>query len=203
MSTTFFLVRHAVKEKIIGDAKLTPQGKLQAQLTATYFCKFPITVVITSPLLRARETAEYIALKTKTVLQEDIHLRERVNWGDLPGQTFEQFIEMWNRCTRDPDYVPDVGDSAKQAGERFSLALSTLAKNNPPDSNIVVVTHGGIITDFLVQAFPENKLDFWHQNFVAEQSDLIPECSITTVAYDNGHYKIKDFASVEHLQKEY
>lgn len=199
MSTTFFLVRHAIKEKAIGDVSITPKGILQAESTARYLSSLPITMIVTSHLRRAKETAEYIALKTISIVTEDSRLRERANWGDLPEQTFDEFVVMWEQCTRDPDYIPPVGDSAKQAGERLSSLLSELAKNNPPGSNIVVVTHGGLITDFLVSTFPENQLNVWHPNFVATQSELVPECSITRLIYESGNYKIEVFASVEHL----
>ncbi|MDF2962112.1 MAG: histidine phosphatase family protein [Paenibacillus sp.] len=200
MSTTFFLVRHAIKEKAIGDVSITPEGILQAQSTAQIFCNLPITTIVTSPLRRAKETAEYIALKTKSIILEDSRLRERANWGDLPEQTFDEFVAMWERCTRDPDYIPPVGDSAKQAGARLSSLLLELAKKHPPESNIVIVTHGGLITDFLVHTFSENLLNVWHPNFVAVQSDLIPECSITKLIYQSGNFKLDVFASVEHLE---
>jgi broad specificity phosphatase PhoE len=203
MSTTFFLVRHAIKEKAIGDVSITPEGILQAQSTARYFFRLPITIIVTSPLRRAKETTRYIALKTKSIVKEENRLRERANWGDLPEQTFDEFVEMWERCTRDPDYIPPVGDSAKQAGKRLFSLLSELGNYNPPKSNIVVVTHGGLITDFLVSTFPESQLNVWHPNFVAAQSELVSECSITTLIYESGNYKMENFASVEHLNSEY
>lgn len=200
MSTTFFLVRHALKEKAIGDVPLTPKGVLQAQLTAKRLCKLPITAIYSSPLRRAKETAGYIALETKSTIQVDSRLRERTNWGDLPGQTFDEFVAMWERCTSEPEYLPPVGDSAKQAGERLSSFLTEIAQKHPFQSHIVMVTYGGLITDFLVNTFPGDQLDLWHPNFIAVQSQLIPECSITTLIYENGQYQIADLASVEHLK---
>lgn len=200
MSMTFFLVRHAMKEKSIGDVPLSSAGVVQAQATAEHMGHLPITAIYSSPLRRAKETAEYIALETKTSVYADSRLRERANWGDLPGQTFEAFVAMWERCTAEPEYIPPVGDSAKQAGERLASLLTELAALYPQDGQIVIVTHGGLITDYLVRAFPEKQLNVWHPRFVAEQSQLIPECSVTTLIYDNGTYQIKDFASVEHLK---
>lgn len=200
MSVTFYLVRHAIKEKAIGDVSITPKGILQAQSTARRFCNLPITTIVTSPLRRAKETAAYIAAQTNSSISEDIRLRERANWGDLPEQTFDEFVEMWERCTRNPGYVPPVGDSAKQSGERLSSLLLELAKKYPSGSNIVLVTHGGLITDFLVHTFSENELNVWHLNFVEVQSNLIPECSITKLIYNSGKYKLDNFASVEHLK---
>ncbi|MDF2651183.1 MAG: histidine phosphatase family protein [Paenibacillus sp.] len=198
MSTNFYLVRHAVKEKLIGDVPLSPKGILQAQATARHFRNLPIKTIFSSPLRRARETATYIALEAELTISEDSRLRERANWGDLPGQTFDEFVAMWERCTRDRDYMPLVGDSARQAGERLSSVLLELVENHP-ESNIIIVTHGGLITDFLVNAFSENQLNLWHPTFLAVQSELIPECSITKIIYDGGNYNLDIFASVKHL----
>jgi len=107
---------------------------------------------------------------------------------------------MWERCTREPEYIPPAGDSAKQAGERLSSLLSELAEKYPPGSSIVIVSHGGLITDFLVQTFSASRLNDWHPDFIAVQSELVPECSITTLTYERGNYTIEAFASVGHLK---
>lgn len=200
MCISIVLVRHAIKEKEIGDVSITSEGILQAQLTARHLCHYPITTILTSPLRRAKQTATYIASKNNTSIYEDSRLRERVNWGDLTGQTYDEFVAMWERCTREPEYIPPVGDSAVQASERLSDLLTELVNKHLSKSNIVMVTHGGLITDFLVNTFSENQLSLWHPDFKTEQSKLIPECSITTLTYESGKYHIQDFASVEHLK---
>ncbi|WP_017812926.1 MULTISPECIES: histidine phosphatase family protein [Paenibacillus] len=201
MSTTFLLIRHALKEKAAGDVGITSKGKRQAQLTADYVQQYPIAAVIASPLRRAQETATYIAAAVQCPLQQDSRLRERANWGDLPGQTFEQFVDMWERCTADRHYVPPVGDSAAQAAQRLDSVLSELAAQYPVDSTIIIVTHGGLITDWLVGAIPESQLAQWHPAFIAVQSTLILECSITELTYDHGEYKLLSFASTTHLHE--
>ncbi|MDB5084027.1 MAG: phosphoglycerate kinase [Bacilli bacterium] len=117
--TTLFLVRHGIKEKAIGDVPLLMKGIEQAQMTATYFETKPIKHVYSSPLTRAKETANFIGLRFGLPIVVDNRLKERTNWGDLPGQTFEEFVDMWDKCSRDRQYVPPVGDSAQQAGERL------------------------------------------------------------------------------------
>ncbi|NUU78370.1 histidine phosphatase family protein [Paenibacillus xylanilyticus] len=201
MSTTFHLVRHGLKERRIGDVSLTAEGSLQAEATALHFAKapLPITKIVSSPLRRAVATAEKLAHHTHSLVIEDFRLRERANWGDCPDQTFEQFIAMWDQCTANPEYIPPVGDSAKQAGERLASILTELAHNERANSNIIVVTHGGLITDFLIQTFTERELNVWHSHFIAMQNRLIPECSITTLIHDNGNYKIEALASTDHL----
>ncbi|WP_243711688.1 histidine phosphatase family protein [Paenibacillus sp. BK033] len=96
-------------------------------------------------------------------------------------------------------YIPPIGDTSKQAGKRLASLLTELAETQPFQSNIVVVTHGGIITDFLVHSFPINELTVWHPDFVTVQSQLIVECSVTILSWEKGKFQILDFASVEHL----
>ncbi|WP_413375685.1 histidine phosphatase family protein [Paenibacillus taichungensis] len=200
MKTTFYLVRHALKEKRIGDVPITSEGVAQAKSTALHLVNVSVTKIIASPLQRAIDTAAHIAHHKNVTVTEDPRLRERANWGDLPEQTFEEFIAMWDRSTSDPDYLPPVGDSSKQAGERLASFLTELTNVELLDSHIVIVTHGGLITDFLVNTFPEHELNVWHPDFIAMQSQLIPECSITTLIHENGKYTIQDFASVAHLK---
>ncbi|WP_342554466.1 histidine phosphatase family protein [Paenibacillus sp. FSL R7-0652] len=201
MSTTFYLVRHGIKKRDIGDVPLTPEGSRQAELTARHFASasYDIHRIVASPLRRAQETAQAIASLTQSDVTEDARLRERANWGDVPEQTFEQFVDLWNQCTADPEFVPPVGDSAKQAGTRLASLLNELAAQEPPGSHIVLATHGGLITDFLVQTFSEEELNRWHPNFLVMQNRLVPECSITKLIYHDGQYTLESFASAAHL----
>jgi len=72
---------------------------------------------------------------------------------------------------------------------------STYAVN----SEFVVVTHGGIITDFMINVFSTQQLEDLCPNFKSVQSLLIPECSITVIRYDEGKYDIDEFALTTHL----
>ncbi|MCU6792291.1 histidine phosphatase family protein [Paenibacillus sp. WQ 127069] len=198
MTTDFYLVRHAKKEKGIGDVAISSEGILEAQATAHHFREIAINKIVSSPLKRAKQTAMFIAKETKTTIAEDIRLRERANWGDIPGQTFEEFVEMWERCVQDRDFSPPAGDSARKAGERLALCLLELSVEHSQDS-IIVVTHGGLITDFLVNVITEEELRKRHPNFLAEQSYLISECSITKVSCQDGIFKLDGFATVDHL----
>ncbi|MEK4251738.1 histidine phosphatase family protein [Paenibacillus sp. FSL W7-1287] len=205
---TVYLVRHAIKERTIGDVPITSEGEIQAQRTAQYFSSMPIHTILASPLRRATETAQHISTSTNIEVNIDHRLRERANWGDLPGQTFEEFVEMWDRCTLEPDYIPPIGDSARQACERLSSLLADLVEaevessesgNDASDRSIVIVTHGGLITDYLANTFPESDLNRFHTHFITQQSQLVPECSITELVYEDGSFSLVRFAAVEHL----
>ena len=194
----FYLVRHGKKEAVSGDAPLSPQGLREAQATAHALRALPLRAVYTSPLLRAKQTAALIAACCGLAVIEEERLRERANWGDLPGQSLAEFVEMWERSTHDPTYVPPVGDSARQAGMRMDQLLREVAER-APSQQMVMVTHGGLITDFLVAVLPVEQLWRWHPDFLAVQSRLIPECSITVVRVEQGCSTLEHLARVEHL----
>lgn len=196
--TIFYLVRHGKKETVEGDVPLSPQGLREAQATACHLQEIPFHQIYTSPLLRAKQTAALIASSCGLTAFEEERLRERANWGDLPGQSFAEFVEMWERSTHDPTFVPPVGDSARQAGMRLNQVLQEIAQR-APTAQMAMVTHGGLITDFLATILPLEQVQRWHPDFLAVQSRLIPECSITVVRVEQGRAMLERLAQIEHL----
>jgi len=60
---------------------------------------------------------------------------------------------------------------------------------------VAAVLHGGVLADFLVNVFDEAELKRWHPDFVAQQSQLVPECSMTIIEFDS-QYIMRSFAEV-------
>ena len=198
MKKRFYLVRHGEKVKQIGDPPLSEKGFLQAKLTGKYFKTIPIKKIISSPILRTKQTAQQIA----EVLALDfvIHdfLKERVNWGDDPTQSFADFLAMWERASEERDWLPPVGDSSSRAGKRLEELVGL--QNCKPE-HVVLVTHGGIITDFLRNVFTDTELDAKFAGFDKAKDAGVLECSITTVDFDpkTKKYELVELASVKHL----
>lgn len=170
MNTVFYMIRHAIKEKNRGDVAITAEGLKQADLTARHFRDIPIARILCSPLNRAKQSADMIGQALQLPIVEDFRLRERANWGDFPDQTFDQFVEIWDRCTKERDFSPPFGDSASQAGERLSSCLIS-----------------------------EEALNGIHPNFIKEQSHLISECSITKITCTSEGFRLIYFAETAHL----
>ncbi len=199
MKHIFHLVRHGQKKSIMGDPELTDEGKSQAALTANYFSKkHKVHKVFTSPLLRTKQTAEIIASKSDAKVTETILLKERANWGENPEQSFDEFLAMWNMASTNRDWQPPIGDSSKQAGMRLSEVLK-LASNEDV-TEIVLVTHGGIIVDFLRNIYTDIELDKKITMFSQIFENIIPECSITTVEYEDGNVTVTRIAYIDHLK---
>lgn len=195
--TTFYLVRHGQKEERIGDPPLSLLGQAQARTTAEYLSRFGIAAIFASPLKRAVDTAAIIASALALEFRIDSRLRERANWGDQPSQSFEDFLKMWEYASLYRDAQPPVGDSARKCGERLEMFIRDVSRTYP-ESAIIAVTHGGTITDFLVNVFPEGYL----QKFSPLFPDQIKECSITEIGFDGKQFHLRRFADAGHLKRE-
>src|SRR5215471_19755042 len=114
--TLAYLVQHGEKEPLPGDPGLTETGQQQATRTGRWLRGVGVRGLWTSPMRRARETAERIAPITGLTVQLDAMLRERLNWDG--SVSFDAFLVSWARTMQDRDWVPANGESSRQAGTR-------------------------------------------------------------------------------------
>lgn len=181
-------VRHGKRERWPGDPPLTREGRRDAERIAEHLVTAQPAAVVTSPLSRARETAEIIGRVLGLDVTEDTRLRERMNWGDLEGQSLEEFLAEWERCSRDRDRQPPVGDSSREAGARIASFVAECS-----GGDVIAVTHGGVLADFLLNAFSPAELRAVRPEFCVDpySGDVVRECSITTVTYDAGRFGLR------------
>ena len=194
---TFYLIRHGQKESYQGDPELTELGRLQAYHTAEHLKAFPISKIVASPLKRTQQTAQAIAAALQ--LEYEMHplLRERINWGDDPNQTWPNFIKTWIKSSVNREYVPPFGDSSLKAGLRVEKVIHELMMEK--DQEMALVTHGGAISDFLRNGFEVHALEAQYPRFSFLYELGIKECSITQVRFDGKNYELECVASIEHL----
>lgn len=149
--TRLLLLRHGQTELSVqrrysghGDPELTPLGLAQAAGAAARIGRMPdVAAVLTSPLRRARQTAEAVAAATGAPL----HVRERLvetDFGAWEGLTFPEARE------RDPqlhagwlgseDVAPPGGESFAAVGERVAAELADVLRDYP-GATLVLVTH--------------------------------------------------------------
>lgn len=76
------------------DSLLTAQGKLQAEAAAISFGKTPPGKILSSPLGRARKTAEIIAKALDIPVEEDERLAE-LRFGAAEGLTLDKIDKKW------------------------------------------------------------------------------------------------------------
>jgi uncharacterized phosphatase len=154
--TDLYLVRHGETEwnrqrRIQGltDIPLNDTGREQARLTGTLLTRRPITRVVTSPLGRARETAQIIAAQLGLGEPELRDAFVERNYGEAEGLDFHE-IDV-----RYPAGVEVPGrEEREDVAARVIPALQALAAEYSGEA-IVVVSHGGAIRAALMTAEPK------------------------------------------------
>lgn len=118
-----------------------------------------------------------------------------MNWGDNINQSFEDFLKEWNKGDLNRDYKPNSGNSSRETGNRLKGFLDEFEK----DKNILVVTHGGTIGDFLKNYFEEQKLPM----IISDNKYYvkISECSITILNKNKNVYEFESVGKIDHLSQ--
>ncbi len=154
-------VRHGQSEKNILKVKsstrdrhpLTEKGKIQAKNTAQKLStQGGFDVIISSPVLRARQTAEIISeyLHVPIVFDDLISEYDYGNWNDLTEQEMlerhEDYLEYkkHERGTQEHfDFKLGGTESRADVVERAKKFLEKI-KEEYSGKNLIVVSHGGI-----------------------------------------------------------
>lgn len=118
------------------DAPLTETGRAQAAACARVL-PAP-SQVITSPLLRARQTAETIAPAGPIEVDERWVELDYGEWDGAVLKTMDQ--EAWDRWRADPSFAPPGGESLAVLADRVAGACEALAPM-ARDADVVVVSH--------------------------------------------------------------
>lgn len=141
-----------------GD-RLTPRGWEQARAAARGLRELEPARLITSPMRRARETAEVLAdgLGLAAEVNEAIHeLREAPEYLELPPE--EQKLRRWsNRMAEhghDPDHSPPGGESFNAVVARVRRFKAELERGDP-QSDVLAVSHGIFLRFFLFDSLLE------------------------------------------------
>jgi|YNPBryunderm2012_1023409.scaffolds.fasta_scaffold11602_1 broad specificity phosphatase PhoE len=147
------VLRHATSaepDRVLGsetDVGLSDQGRVEAEEVAARLSRVaprPVAVY-SSPLRRARLTAEPIARALGVDLLIENDLRERA-MGDLSGRRrievmsdYLRVLDCW--IAGDLDYTNAQGESFRQVAERARSVLERIARGHL-GRTVVVVTHG-------------------------------------------------------------
>lgn len=144
------VVRHGQAEgntshRFIGwlDVPLDALGRRQAQSVAARLAGAGVTRVISSDILRARQTAEPLAELLGLEVELDERIREIGNgeWtGLLPTDIAARWPEMWERYITGTDVERPGGEQWADVRARVREAMTEFAADPTPTA---VFTHGG------------------------------------------------------------
>lgn len=151
--TTFLLIRHAAHlfggDTIAGrspDVHLSPLGHEQAARLAERVAALPVRAIYSSPIDRARETAEPIAKRLGLAMQISDALTE-LDFGDWTRRKLDDLRQMprfahWNTF-RSGTRIPG-GELMLEVQTRIVTEMLRLREAHPHDC-IALVSHGDVI----------------------------------------------------------
>jgi broad specificity phosphatase PhoE len=148
---TFFLLRHGATEwnrerRVMGrrPIPLSDEGHAQVQALTPHLEGLEIASVWTSPLVRARATAEIVARALGVAVHEEPGLTE-VDYAAWEGRTFPELVgdDAYREFHRDPvaTPIPGGGESLLDVQTRVYAAMQRIAAREG-GRRVLVVSHG-------------------------------------------------------------
>ena len=202
MKTEIILIRHGetlfnVEGRMQGhsNSPLTDTGIRQAKATSKALAGETFDAAYSSPLGRARETAEIIlnGHNCKLFFEED--LQER-NLGVFQGLTAEEaaarFPEEYARYKkRDPDHVVPGGESARQFTDRGNGCIRRIAENHH-GGRVLVISHGGILDGVFrhVLSIPPGQ----------PRAYTTFNCAVNTIEREGDTWRLLTWGGIGHLK---
>ncbi len=142
-----YVVRHGTTEwnaykkmQGLADLSLNEQGREQALATKKNLEGISIDLILTSPLKRARETAEIIANGQKILVEEKLIERDYGEFEGVEQYNFD-YDEFWS-YGKNVQY--ERAENIRDFFARIYALLDDL-KEKYTNQNILIVTHGGVI----------------------------------------------------------
>lgn len=148
-----YLLRHCQPELPDGipicigktDIPLSKNGRIQANDLKNFFLNLEISAIYSSPLIRAKKTAEIIAdNKSKVITKADF---SEFNIGIWDGMSFAEIKEKYpmeyaERGENLEHYIVKGGESMAQCQKRAVSELYTTIDEST--GNILIVSHAGV-----------------------------------------------------------
>lgn len=158
--TTFLVIRHGQtlwnkENRMMGisDIPLTEIGLAQAIRVAAYTRGYPIDRIITSPLIRAYQTAQAIRTYHKHIEIQKMNTLHERSFGILEGLTYDEANALYPQIILSgmwqyPNFRPPEGESLTDVASRARLALLELS-NRYEGQTVAIISHGSFIRNFL------------------------------------------------------
>ena len=193
-----YIIRHGetdwnIKRLLQGttDIPLNQNGIEVAELTSEGLQDVPFDMIFTSPLKRARQTAEILRRERKIPVIEEERLKE-ISFGpyegyccsregyNIPDPDFLKFFE------KPGDYVPPQGgETIAKLCARTTEFLTELAEN--PDyreKTILLSGHGAVVKGLLSSLTISDLNDFWN-------GGVHKNCGVTILDVEEGNISIR------------
>jgi broad specificity phosphatase PhoE len=156
-----FLIRHGESEgntelRLQGQREypLTERGREQSRLVAERLRRLSLGALYSSPIRRARLTADVIAEATGLEVTELPGVQE-YDFGELSGMTYRELVEkhpeIVEQYRRGPDYPSFPGAEDREAFRRRVCEALWGVVERHPGASAAVVAHAGPIALFCLE----------------------------------------------------
>jgi broad specificity phosphatase PhoE len=184
------------------DVALSPLGVRQAEALRHAVGRRRIAHVYTSPLERARRTAEIAVAGLDLPLTVVDDLRE-LSLGEWEGCTVEEIRTLpgdpYARWVRDPvQCLPPGGEPLAAVQARALEAVARIASTHPDGEAVLIVSHGGVISALLAHWLGLPLSSIWRI--------AVSNCSLSEIAppqvvsvNETGHLRAIDVATAAPL----
>lgn len=151
---TLHLIRHTRPDVApgicYGQLDIGVAGSFAMEAADTLNWLPPLDLIVSSPLLRTRRLAGYLAEAQRCEIRSDARLMEK-HFGSWEGRAWDKIprdeIDAWANDVL--HFAPPGGESADQLMLRIERLLHDLLQL--PEQNIALVAHGGSIRAILAQ----------------------------------------------------
>jgi broad specificity phosphatase PhoE len=155
MKQTLLFIRHGEStwnaERILPGQlpgiPLNDKGRQQAARLAESLCDIPISAIISSPLERARETAEIIAYGRALSIEFDPELMD-TNIGNWAGQKYDELPKndpAWKAYVQNPTVAPDGVETFPQVQQRALTSVDRWRGKDGIGEYPAFVAHADVI----------------------------------------------------------
>jgi len=157
------------------DIPLNDEGIKQIEETAEYLKKDKWDIIITSPLSRAKQSAEIIAKSVglKEIIEEE-NLVER-DYGEASGMTVEE------RKMAFPDGICNDAEIPEALQQRMVDSIIIKYKEIYYGKNIIIVSHGAAINSLL---------SYLSNNEIGSGKTILKNACINLLEYNEKEFKI-------------
>ncbi|MGN7477784.1 histidine phosphatase family protein [Solibacillus silvestris] len=183
------LVRHGETDwnkvgKLQGhtDIELNENGVAQAEICANFLKDKSYVLVMTSPLKRAKQTAQIIAHKSMLPIVEAPLFIER-NYGDAEGMNYEE------RLAKFPDLVYPNEESRDALIARVMEGLNQIIQYQNA-KKVILVAHGAVINCILAVL---------SNSEIGSGKTKLANACLSEIIRNNGGWYIKSFNEIGHL----
>ena len=186
-----YIVRHGetnwnVSRRLQGHTSvaLNENGREEAEVLAERIEKLDFNRIISSDLIRARETAEIINKRVHKDIVFDARLRS-IDYGALEGRLISEIAqEEWGIYNSTPEVFG--AESVESVYTRVKNLLDELVAN---DESVLIVTHGGVLR--VMSYYIDYKQKFDNEVYCKFYKDVKPVANTSLFEWRKEYTKLK------------